>query len=124
MHTRPPGRGSHNVAAIVSTPIRIRTIMGVLPARVLGNGAAWRPAVDAKRYQAEEARRSYLQPGVPGGTLMLKRVVAIFEGDAEGSIAIAGTAINAHHSCRNRQTLMGSWLLQSFFSRCTLPRWI
>src|SRR5262249_16853344 len=25
-----------NVAAIVSTPIRIRTIMGVLPARVLG----------------------------------------------------------------------------------------
>src|SRR5215471_7013671 len=48
-----------NVAAIVSTPIRIRTIMGCSPCASVGNGESWRPAVDAKRYRVEEARRSH-----------------------------------------------------------------
>src|SRR5262249_27427886 len=52
-----------NVAAIVSTPIRIRTIM------VFSLRECWRPAVDEKRYRVEEARRSTLQPGFPGGTV-------------------------------------------------------
>src|SRR5713226_2214190 len=69
-----------NVAAIVSTPIRIRTIMGCSPCASVGNGASWRPAVDAKWYRVEEARRSHpFSRDFPGGTLMLKRVVAIFD---------------------------------------------
>src|SRR5262249_17980384 len=69
-----------NVAAIVSTPIRIRTIMGCSPCARVGNGASWRPTVDAKRYRVEEARRSHpFSRDFPGGAPMLKRVVAIFD---------------------------------------------
>src|SRR5215468_5112007 len=35
-----------NVAAIVSTPIRSRTIMGCSPCASVGNAASWRPAAD------------------------------------------------------------------------------
>src|SRR5260370_13458038 len=54
--------------------------MGCSPCASVGNGASWRPAVDAKRYRVEEARRYHpFSPDFPGGTLMLKRVVAIFD---------------------------------------------
>jgi hypothetical protein len=55
-----------NMAAIVSRPIRIRTIMDVFPARVLGTEhRGGGPAVDAKRYRVERQGGPMLQPGFP-----------------------------------------------------------
>src|SRR5215475_6913959 len=53
-----------NVAATVSTAIRIRTIMGCSPCASVGNGESWRPAVGAKRYRVQEARRSHPSAGI------------------------------------------------------------
>src|SRR5215468_12045944 len=67
-----------NVAAIVSTPIRIRTIMGVLPARVSGTEHRGGGLSAQNGNRVEEAKWSHpLSRDFPGGTLMLKRVVAI-----------------------------------------------
>src|SRR5215813_9275844 len=71
-----------NVAAIVSTPIRIRIIMGCSPCASVGNGASPRPAIDAKRYRVEEAVPPFSRDFL-GGNADVETSGSNFRRDAE-----------------------------------------
>src|SRR5215471_4894672 len=73
-----------NVAAIVSMPIRIRTIMECSPCASVGNGASRPPAVDAKRYRSRRQGGPTLQPGSPRRNVDVVTSGSNFRRDAEG----------------------------------------